>query len=338
MRKTKRCAGGCATLMCVDHPSSTLAPRRDRVMARARLVALVASRLREIRWVAVLTLMSIALSIPSRIDAQATCKFVLGFATLDELASPQLVGSCLEDEHHDPTGDALQQTTDGLLVWRKADNWTAFTDGAHTWINGPAGLVYRSNQQRFAWEADASAFAQPPTTGPHCGTERWPVKTLSDSAAGTIALSPQLTSVSSLRALPAPRLGPATPRLTGTERTSFRVLAQLVRMALENDQDIHLVIADPAATSRTMIVEFPNADCQGVVESTQRAQIAAARTAFLAACGDAAPSGFRSLSGTATITGVGFFDVLHGQSGVAPNGIELHPVLRVDQVTCPNTP
>jgi hypothetical protein len=29
----------------------------------------------------------------------------------------------------------------------------------------------------------------------------------------------------------------------------------------------------------------------------------------------------------ATITGVGFFDIVHGQSGVAPNGIELHPAL-----------
>lgn len=26
-----------------------------------------------------------------------------------------------------------------------------------------------------------------------------------------------------------------------------------------------------------------------------------------------------------TITGVAFFDILHGQRGVAPNGIELHP-------------
>ena len=36
---------------------------------------------------------------------------------------------------------------------------------------------------------------------------------------------------------------------------------------------------------------------------------------------------FTNLSGTATLTGVGFFDELHGQTGVAPNGIELHPVL-----------
>jgi hypothetical protein len=37
---------------------------------------------------------------------------------------------------------------------------------------------------------------------------------------------------------------------------------------------------------------------------------------------------FTRLQGTATIDGVGFFDFLHGQRGVAPNGIELHPALR----------
>jgi hypothetical protein len=30
-----------------------------------------------------------------------------------------------------------------------------------------------------------------------------------------------------------------------------------------------------------------------------------------------------------TVTGVGFFDRIHGQTGVAPNGIELHPVLDI---------
>jgi len=29
------------------------------------------------------------------------------------------------------------------------------------------------------------------------------------------------------------------------------------------------------------------------------------------------------------VTGVGFFDFLHGQTGVAPNGIELHPLLDI---------
>jgi hypothetical protein len=29
----------------------------------------------------------------------------------------------------------------------------------------------------------------------------------------------------------------------------------------------------------------------------------------------------------ARVTGVAFFDFLHGQTGVAPNAIELHPIL-----------
>lgn len=55
--------------------------------------------------------------------------------------------------------------------------------------------------------------------------------------------------------------------------------------------------------------------------------MAAARAALLCSCGPARTGRFGLLTGTATITGVAFFDVIHGQRGVAPNGIELHPVL-----------
>jgi len=77
--------------------------------------------------------------------------FRLGFA---ELAGsiPDVVGRPVEDEHHGANGDALQQTTTGLMVWRKADNWTAFTDGSRTWVRGPYGVQVRSNDQRFPWE------------------------------------------------------------------------------------------------------------------------------------------------------------------------------------------
>ena len=37
-------------------------------------------------------------------------------------------------------------------MWRKADNWTAFTDGYRTWINGPHGLQARLNTEQFDWE------------------------------------------------------------------------------------------------------------------------------------------------------------------------------------------
>lgn len=92
--------------------------------------------------------------LPSNALAQSIpdCQFVLGFKVLHDLV-PGIVGDCLTDEGHNPAnGDGLQQTTKGLLVWRKFDNWTAFTDGYQTWINGPYGLQQRLNAQRFVWE------------------------------------------------------------------------------------------------------------------------------------------------------------------------------------------
>jgi hypothetical protein len=86
----------------------------------------------------------------------ASCQFVLGFATLESMI-PQQVGQCLENEQHNPAnGDGLQHTTGGLLVWRKADNHTAFTNGSVTWVNGPHGLQERLNGQHFAWEGAGS--------------------------------------------------------------------------------------------------------------------------------------------------------------------------------------
>ena len=71
--------------------------------------------------------------------AAADCQFVLGFNTLRDLIGHNIVGECLENEHYNEISDSVQQTTGGLMVWRKADNWTAFTDGYRTWINGPNG-------------------------------------------------------------------------------------------------------------------------------------------------------------------------------------------------------
>ena len=99
----------------------------------------------------------------------ADCQFVLGFKTLRDLIGHDIVGECLEGEHYNAIGDSVQQTTGGLLAWRKADNWTAFTDGYRTWVNGPNGLQQRLNTERFEWEADYASFATPearPTPAP----------------------------------------------------------------------------------------------------------------------------------------------------------------------------
>lgn len=91
--------------------------------------------------------------------------FQPGFQQLAS-AIPSVVGQPLEQGRYDPVnGNALQLTSNGLLVWRKGDSWTAFTDGATTWVLGPTGVESRPNDQRFSWEEDGGpvvAAAPPP--------------------------------------------------------------------------------------------------------------------------------------------------------------------------------
>jgi hypothetical protein len=169
-----------------------------------------------------------------------------------------------------------------------------------------------------------------------CGEWRWPVKTLSDPLAGKVHYKDILNrKVPFLRGLPAPGgLSTDTPRLPGVERRVYRIHVALLKAKVEDDHDIHLVVAGPAAKSKTMIVEFPSVKCQGAATSNHRPAMARARNALLADCGSIGSSSFVSLKGTATLTGVGFWDEKHGQTGVAPNGIELHPILSYSSGTC----
>jgi hypothetical protein len=191
-----------------------------------------------------------------------------------------------------------------------------------------------------------------------CGVERWPVKTLSDADAGQVAVGNAVpTTVIALRQTPRPApiadpkaLGPPNNRLIPVETTVYAVTATLVGAKVESDKDIHLVIADPTDPSATMIAEFPDPSCIAAADPALVSRMAAARQsivsklpAVLRAIAAGAPvpldmvrlnpstgnlgMALQPLSGTAQITGVGFFDTQHGQDGVAPNVIELHPVL-----------
>lgn len=119
---------------------------------------------RRLLSIALLALIAFSTIQPAPRPAEAQvggCVFTLGFATLREMILAQygdIVGQCLENEWHNAfNGDALQQTTGGLMVWRKADNWTAFTNGYLTWVNGPCGLQWRPNAKRFPWEQGEAA-------------------------------------------------------------------------------------------------------------------------------------------------------------------------------------
>ncbi|TME95291.1 MAG: CBS domain-containing protein [Chloroflexi bacterium] len=114
----------------------------------------------------------------------ATCSFMLGFAAL-YTAIPNIVGECITDESHNPeNGDALQSTTNGLLVWRKADNLTAFTNGTQSWVDGPFGVETRLDAQRFFY---GLAIIPTPTAGDRCHAAGLALAVVgSDAGAGNV--------------------------------------------------------------------------------------------------------------------------------------------------------
>jgi len=94
------------------------------------------------------------------------CQFILGFKALHDIDAAD-TGDCIDNQAFAPNGDAQQHTTKGLMAWRKADNWTAFTNGYQTWINGPTGLVNRLNTgPLFPWENPTPPAAPAPPAPP----------------------------------------------------------------------------------------------------------------------------------------------------------------------------
>jgi hypothetical protein len=137
-----------------------------------------------------------------------------------------------------------------------------------------------------------------------CGTERWTVKTLQDRP----ALIPAQTTIAYLTSRPPPANLPDT-RLP-FERHIFTVTAAVVLIRHEADDDFHVVLSDG---HRTMVTESPAPTCDTRAYPNRQAQMAAARRAL-------------RICPRARVTGVAFFDFDHGQTGVAPNAIELHPI------------
>ena len=93
------------------------------------------------------------------------CEYKLGFADIYNQI-PQIVGPCVTNEMYDAQGNSNQMTANGMMQWRKADNFTAFTDGYRSWVNGPCGLEMRLNSQRFPWEANPDGLPVVPSA---CG-------------------------------------------------------------------------------------------------------------------------------------------------------------------------
>lgn len=144
------------------------------------------------------------------------------------------------------------------------------------------------------------------SSGGSCGVERWAVKTLQDRPR---LLANRLTTVHYLVTRPAPAHLPAT-RLP-FERHVFTVIARVRFVREEADSDYHLILSENGSQ---MIAEAPAPYCDRHATPHYHREMAQARKAAKSC-------------GRARVTGVAFFDFDHGQTGVAPNAIELHPLL-----------
>jgi hypothetical protein len=153
-----------------------------------------------------------------------------------------------------------------------------------------------------------------------CGVERWPVKTLTDPAARTVNLVARPATVAGMNALPAPKLPSNNTTRLPSERQAYRITATLVKYKLEADQDVHIVLA---GGGKTMIAEMPSVNCDAGARA--RYAMLVARRRLETRYGRASDR-WTYVYQRATATGMRFFDFNHGQSGIADNAVELHPV------------
>ncbi|HET7152342.1 MAG TPA: T9SS type A sorting domain-containing protein [Candidatus Kapabacteria bacterium] len=168
-----------------------------------------------------------------------------------------------------------------------------------------------------------------------CGVERWSVKDLNDSLASQINFTPVDLNVNDLISLPLVDPSSDAPRDTG-EMHTYRVVCYLKKFKLESDGDVHLVIQDTGNASFTMIAEIPDSLCPDAIAGGHAEDFASARLSLIAMTGDIPDSSsfiYLDPAPLVVLTGVGYYDPPHGQTGKAPNNLEIHPVLSLQPYT-----
>jgi hypothetical protein len=131
------------------------------------------------------------------------------------------------------------------------------------------------------------------------------------------------TTIASLDALSKPANLPANNRVLPAEATVFTLSATLTQYKLEADSDYHLMLTDGSGhhdrrAGRPGVGRLGQCPAEQHPEGPLGVRREIRRDRKLS---DRECPGHRD--------GVGFFDFLHGQTGVARNGIELHSVLDV---------
>ncbi|MDR3669143.1 MAG: T9SS type A sorting domain-containing protein [Ignavibacteriaceae bacterium] len=187
----------------------------------------------------------------------------------------------------------------------------------------------------FAQDNDESDVAESENgTLITCGVERWAVKTCYDADTVNVNFNNIVpTTITYQRSLTAPTLpGDNTTRLSG-EDTVFSLDCHIIECKLETDQDVHVVISTIGNTGETMVAEIVNPECPNIVNTSRYTIFKTLRDWFIATYNPT--TSFKSIGVDMHITGIGFFDFLHGQTGIPPNGREIHPILTMSAIALP---
>ncbi len=152
----------------------------------------------------------------------------------------------------------------------------------------------------------------------------WPFKVGTDPDALGVAMRPVPATIAELIAIPHVERPPGMRRIAPAELRTYTLRDVTLRsFQRAPDGDVHMVLAD--AEGRTMIAEVTPPGCTPA-PSPWRDRIVEVRAAVDGVIGQSVIGwGHRTIS----MTGVGYMDSLHGQPGVAPNGMEIHPVLAI---------
>lgn len=162
-----------------------------------------------------------------------------------------------------------------------------------------------------------------------CGVERWAIKTLSD---------PDTIKINFLKNVPSTihkEISLKRPSIERnkrheTETTVLKINCNIVGFKRENgDKDIHVIIEDDD-TEETMVAEIPSHKCTAIIGTSRKNQFFDLNYWFVENIGYPSNT-FKYLKKhiPVTITGIGFFDKVHGQVGMATNGREIHPILTI---------
>ena len=155
------------------------------------------------------------------------------------------------------------------------------------------------------------------TSFAQCDKERWNVKTLIDPDTTEIDFGNIIqTTVSEQCALTRPATVKNKLRMK-SESTVYELIGYVTDYKLENDRDYHVVIEDPE-TAETIVVEIVDPDCPDIDKTSRYETFRIVQEWFKLHFNPT--TSFKTKRAKVKLTGVGFFDFLHGQRGMAPSG------------------